>query len=1619
MRALVSYDGGRFDCDGQDVVIPLLRYPCARRAVETGEVAVVANLDDPLLLDSNGRDSLEKWGYQAQMIMPLVAGGRVVGLVELSDYVPRDYTSDLGLVRALGQVATHALQNSALLDQVERRSRILNELVDLGALANRSHDVDALLRRTAERLLVAVDAANCDIFQMSEDGLRCAASYDRSGFDDQSLGRVLDPDDCPTLVAAMNAHQVLVIDGVDDPRLSERERRLYSDFGFASEVCIPLVVGGRLYGLIDLYDTRRRDYTEYLGFLRSVGQTLAGALENSVLFEQIEQRTTVLKEIVDLGATVSQTHDLQEVLRTIAANLRDTIHAADCEIFTLRGDQLRCLVRVDQDGFDEDVVGHLLDVDRFPATGMAARTGTPMVISSLEDPRLADSERERYKESGFQSELCIPLIVGERLIGLIDLFDTKPRDYAAFIDYLRSVGQMVAGAIDNALLLERVEETNTMLNMLVESGIEFGATLELEPVLHSVARRLCAITDAPTCDISTIQGDELRCVACTDRGTPSPSDSGITHRMADLPLVRDAVLTHEPLQMADVATDPRLSSREREDDLRRGRRAKLELPLVSRGQVVGIAAVCDDHPRDFEHLDLLRSLAQVAANALANATLFARLDRSAARMALVAEVSFELSSSLDLAEVLRSTADRLCSVADTPMCNIYTLHGQKLVNVVSIHDGEIDRDWQGREFPLAAWTAVRRAVETRRPVSIETINDPSLLPDERALMKAHGETSQLVVPLISKERVIGVLELSDRRGPRAFSSEEIDTVSAVCRLAALAIDNADLVEHLQLRNRENELLNEIAGATSASLNLPDIAAAAIDKLRHIMPFDLGLVALRRDDQTLDIAYATEARADDAPDTLAIPAGRRLLELIRDEKVVALDLPADLPAGLEIPSAEPLSSVTLISLTKGSELIGVLGLGSYARHAFADIDRHLLERTGTHLALAIDNARMYGDIKHMHLGNLKALSSALNAKDYYTLGHAARGAAYMVLLGQELGWPVTLLHQVEEAAYLHDIGKIGVSDRVLLKPSGLNAREWELMRQHPIFSADIIRSLFPEDLVLGVRHHHERFGGGGYPDDLAGEEIPLIARAMCVVDSYDAMSFSRPYRQGLSYPQCVAELRRCRGAQFEPQMVDAFIRVLERLADGRRRARDVARLAASRIDPEEHVLLRAPEDEDRPEYHRILGTFREVCAANPPTRFITSHVRRGKKTVVVVDSGQAGPDKPHIGDEILTDDELLEAFAGRDMDANVLSVDQWGVWISGTAPVLDQDSRVIAAVTADIPATDGVGEFDGLRSSVAQTFASMLDTASVQAGRTEIEAITDGLTGLYNHRYFHERLSEEIERCTDQQGNVSLLFCDLDNFRVFNELHGHATGDQALRAVARVIETSIRHVDIAARFGGEEFAAILIDTDEIGALEVAERIRAGILAANVASDSLSVSIGVASCPSDAIFKEELIDKADWAMYLAKTRGRDQVMSFSAQHGTDTPERAASVTTSYVSAMSELVAARDAYERRRRFAIAHLAQAVGAELDLDKRDVRAMAAAAETDAPHGVTGVARGVLNLAAAYQSMVAERPYRAQLSEAEALDELLGCPALRDDRRLAAAFERVLSGETRSRRPWE
>ena len=467
-------------------------------------------------------------------------------------------------------------------------------------------------------------------------------------------------------------------------------------------------------------------------------------------------------------------------------------------------------------------------------------------------------------------------------------------------------------------------------------------------------------------------------------------------------------------------------------------------------------------------------------------------------------------------------------------------------------------------------------------------------------------------------------------------------------------------------------------------------------------------------------------------------------------------------------------------------------------------------------------------------------------------------------------------ELQNVAFLHDIGKIGVSDRVLLKAGPLTSEEWELIRQHPGISAEIARPLFPDELVAGVRHHHEHFDGDGYPDGLAGADIPEVARLLCVVDCYDAMSSERPYRRASATASAWRSCGGSAGSQFDPEMVAALLKTLRRLRRRRSEVDGLAARAAACIDPAAHVLLRTLADEARPEYRAMVAALRDFRDQNPPVRFVTSFTMADERCISVLDTGEDESEVSHVGDLWLAQDVLAAVLAGGRSTANVLNADDYGVWVTGTAPLCAGDGTVVGAVTVDVPALEWA---PSLQSDQSHTLAAILRAATIRYSRAEVEAITDGLTGLYNHRYLHERLEEELDRARRYEDVVSLLFIDCDEFKQFNDTYGHKLGDVALGRIARVLEACSRRVDLAARYGGEEFVVVLVGTGGAGARTVAERIRAEVEATSLAGgQSLTVSIGIASYPDDAAGKDELLDKADWAMYAAKRAGRDRVASF---------------------------------------------------------------------------------------------------------------------------------------------
>ena len=210
---------------------------------------------------------------------------------------------------------------------------------------------------------------------------------------------------------------------------------------------------------------------------------------------------------------------------------------------------------------------------------------------------------------------------------------------------------------------------------------------------------------------------------------------------------------------------------------------------------------------------------------------------------------------------------------------------------------------------------------------------------------------------------------------------------------------------------------------------------------------------------------------------------------------------------------------------------------------SSFDTQLMDAVSACISSLLETIKLYAEQSATFMGTLQALSSSLDAKDRYTRGHSERVSLLGGMIARAAGLDEDVAQRYELAGTLHDIGKIGVPDAVLCKPGKLTDEEFGLIKRHPRIGHDILKPIpSVRDLLPGVLHHHERWDGRGYPDRLEGEEIHPMARALAIADTFDAMSSNRAYRSARSRDEVLAEIEKCRGSQFDPDLAGVFLTI---------------------------------------------------------------------------------------------------------------------------------------------------------------------------------------------------------------------------------------------------------------------------------------------------------------------------------------------------------------------------------------------------------------------------------------------------------------------------------------------
>lgn len=243
---------------------------------------------------------------------------------------------------------------------------------------------------------------------------------------------------------------------------------------------------------------------------------------------------------------------------------------------------------------------------------------------------------------------------------------------------------------------------------------------------------------------------------------------------------------------------------------------------------------------------------------------------------------------------------------------------------------------------------------------------------------------------------------------------------------------------------------------------------------------------------------------------------------------------------------------LLLIRKGMELRGSIIAQRKLSQSFSE-QNSALQKQNILLAQRIEEStknltRLYEDLRSTYMRTIKALAQAIDARDHYTHSHSENVGRYAIVIAEELGLSAKEIETIREACELHDLGKIGIEDSILSKPSPLTADEWEQVKKHPTTGAQILEPLtFLNDVIDLVRQHHEHFDGTGYPEGRSSEDILLGARIIHVADAYESMRSARSYRKiPLTKEDAVAEIKIHSGTQFDPKLVEVFLRVVDRL-----------------------------------------------------------------------------------------------------------------------------------------------------------------------------------------------------------------------------------------------------------------------------------------------------------------------------------------------------------------------------------------------------------------------------------------------------------------------------------------
>ena len=1021
----------------------------------------------------------------------------------------------------------------------------LKKLVSIEKQLFKAKSCEELLKRITKEAISLLDIDVASIFSLDYREMTLIGEA-VSGIDERMVKNIRFPlSYSKTAFEAFKTKKPVTV--FDVRKEGKIPQELVEKHDFRSSLTLPLIgmkkkTIGFLY--LDIIGKTKRFSPEEKILAECFANLATISIEQTKLREGFEKKIEILSAYSDIFASTSHSLNIEDFMKRILQNAAKVLKMDGGLIHIIEDGKLTIkshigIPRKYLKKYSVVKIGHHI-------AGTVAKTQESIIIEDgLKDQR---ATKEAIRIIGYRSLFSIPLLAEDRVVGVLSVTSKEKRKFEQEeIDFFNNTGRQIGAMFENAMLFERMKLSNKKIKALVELNRSIVSILDLPLLYRKVLNELPSIISCYTASVMLVdkKSNELKVVSASAYGPKRRERESIRIKVGN-GIVGRVAKTGRTIIIGDVRKRKSYIGKLKEI------RSEIAVPLSVKGRIIGVLNVESNKVYAYtsEDIEILTAFANELAIAIENAKLYQESKERTTQLELINRVIKEIGKAQDI----NIASQKICKAIQGHFYYDHTLLfflDEEKKNLVL--KGYAGLPYRITEFHQSIQKGLLGlCLRTRRSIlennTKRNRDFVSQLPKEEAAL------SEMDIPLIFGNEVFGVLSLQSKTQD-AFGEWDLVTMETISEHVASSLNNSKLYSGLRQRLSELSNIYEIGVDLSISRNVDELLEKMYRRTRMMTGASTFYIALyNEEDKTVTFEIDYEEGKKRPQETIKLDkmggyTGWILKNnsaiLIRDFKQDSKKYPAK-----PILNGLRMNSYLGIPIRFEDKVIGVLSLQSRKSGVFNETTLSLFTTFANQLGVVIENARLFTEmdivldkLEHSYDETLRSLVSALDFRESETQYHSIRVAVYAVELAKRINIPEEELKFIYWGGILHDIGKIGVPDNILLKPSKLTEDEWKEIRKHPRMGYEIVKDIkFLRDASEVILFHHEWWNGRGYPYGISKKKIPMWARIFSIADALDSMTSKRPYKDEISLKEAYKEIQRCSGTQFDPEVVNIFSKV---------------------------------------------------------------------------------------------------------------------------------------------------------------------------------------------------------------------------------------------------------------------------------------------------------------------------------------------------------------------------------------------------------------------------------------------------------------------------------------------